>query len=44
MRTGLLVAAAGMMLSPVLMAASPLARLGRALPAGPGRAAGPPSA
>ncbi|MFI1933785.1 MFS transporter [Streptomyces sp. NPDC020328] len=33
LRTGLLVAAAGMMLSPVLMAASPLARLGRVLPA-----------
>ncbi|MFD7383752.1 MFS transporter [Streptomyces anulatus] len=32
LRTGLLVAAAGMMLSPVLMAASPLARLGRVLP------------
>ncbi|MFJ7415820.1 MFS transporter [Streptomyces sp. NPDC098077] len=32
-RTGLLVTAAGMMLSPVLMAASPLARLGRELPA-----------
>ncbi|WIY74985.1 MFS transporter [Streptomyces anulatus] len=33
LRTGLLVTAAGMMLSPVLMAASPLARLGRVLPA-----------
>ncbi|MDQ0771879.1 MFS family permease [Streptomyces aurantiacus] len=32
-RTGLLVTAAGMMLSPVLMALSPLARLGRTLPA-----------
>ncbi len=32
LRTGLLVAATGMMLSPVLMAVSPLARLGRALP------------
>ncbi|MFD8405105.1 MFS transporter [Streptomyces anulatus] len=32
LRTGLLVAAAGMMMSPVLMAASPLARLGRVLP------------
>ncbi|EHM26053.1 MFS transporter [Streptomyces anulatus] len=32
LRTGLLVTAAGMMLSPVLMAASPLARLGRLLP------------
>ncbi|MFF3504503.1 MFS transporter [Streptomyces sp. NPDC003247] len=32
LRTGLLVTAAGMMLSPVLMASSPLARLGRALP------------
>ncbi|MFJ6806441.1 MFS transporter [Streptomyces anulatus] len=32
LRTGLLVTAAGMMLSPVLMAASPLARLGRVLP------------
>lgn len=32
-RTSLLVTAAGMMLSPVLMALSPLARLGRALPA-----------
>ncbi|MFC8146457.1 MFS transporter [Streptomyces paradoxus] len=33
LRTGLLVAAAGMMLSPVVMAFSPLARLGRRLPA-----------
>jgi MFS family permease len=33
LRTSLLVTAAGMMLSPVLMALSPLARLGRALPA-----------
>ncbi|MEV5428236.1 MFS transporter [Streptomyces sp. NPDC052701] len=33
-RTSLLVTAAGMMLSPVVMASSPLARLGRALPAG----------
>ncbi|MFC8624350.1 MFS transporter [Streptomyces anulatus] len=33
LRTGLLMTAAGMMLSPVLMAASPLARLGRVLPA-----------
>ncbi|MFH9760473.1 MFS transporter [Streptomyces anulatus] len=33
LRTGLLVTATGMMLSPVLMAASPLARLGRVLPA-----------
>ena len=32
LRTGLLVAAAGMMLSPLLMALSPLARLGRNLP------------
>ncbi|MFJ4989679.1 MFS transporter [Streptomyces sp. NPDC088732] len=32
LRTSLLVTAAGMMLSPVLMALSPLARLGRALP------------
>ncbi|MFF8934441.1 MFS transporter [Streptomyces paradoxus] len=32
LRTGLLVAAAGMMLSPVVMAFSPLARLGRRLP------------
>ncbi|WP_460072613.1 MFS transporter [Streptomyces sp. YKOK-I1] len=32
-RTSLLVAAAGMLLSPVLMALSPLARLGRRLPA-----------
>ncbi|AVH60910.1 MULTISPECIES: MFS transporter [Streptomyces] len=33
LRTSLLVTAAGMMLSPVVMALSPLARLGRALPA-----------
>ncbi|WP_328885084.1 MFS transporter [Streptomyces sp. NBC_00316] len=33
LRTSLLVTAAGMMLSPVLMALSPLARLGRVLPA-----------
>ncbi|MFI1352565.1 MFS transporter [Streptomyces sp. NPDC020898] len=33
LRTSLLVTAAGMLLSPVLMALSPLARLGRALPA-----------
>jgi MFS family permease len=39
LRTGLLVAAAGMMLSPVVMALSPLARLGRELPAPRG---GPP--
>jgi MFS family permease len=32
LRTGLLVTAAGMMLSPVVMALSPLARLGRELP------------
>jgi MFS family permease len=32
LRTGLLAAATGMMLSPVLMALSPLTRLGRALP------------
>ena len=32
LRTGLLVAAAGMLLSPLLMALSPLARLGRDLP------------
>ncbi|MYX71377.1 MFS transporter [Streptomyces sp. SID3915] len=40
-RTGLLVAAAGMLLSPVVMALSPLARLGRTLPAPPGSAAPP---
>ncbi|MFE9311273.1 MFS transporter [Streptomyces sp. NPDC006706] len=34
-RTSLLVTAAGMLLSPVLMALSPLARLGRTLPAPP---------
>ncbi|WP_330351638.1 hypothetical protein [Streptomyces sp. NBC_00582] len=33
LRTGLLVTAAGMMISPTVMAASPLARLGRELPA-----------
>ncbi|MES4901011.1 MFS transporter [Streptomyces sp. NPDC000395] len=33
LRTGLLVTAAGMMLSPVIMTLSPLARLGRKLPA-----------
>lgn len=33
LRTGLLVTAAGMLLSPALMALSPLARLGRTLPA-----------
>ncbi|MFE5091330.1 MFS transporter [Streptomyces sp. NPDC056638] len=33
LRTGLLATAAGMMLSPLLMALSPLARLGRTLPA-----------
>lgn len=43
LRTSLLVTAAGMMLSPVLMALSPLARLGRALPALAGRAADPRS-
>lgn len=36
LRTGLLVTAAGMMLSPVVMALSPLARLGRQLPVSPG--------
>ncbi|MFF7768909.1 MFS transporter [Streptomyces massasporeus] len=35
LRTGLLVTAAGMLLSPVVMALSPLARLGRELPAPP---------
>jgi MFS family permease len=35
LRAGLLVTAAGMMLSPALMASSPLARLGRTLPALP---------
>lgn len=43
LRTSLLVTAAGMMLSPVVMALSPLARLGRALPAIAGRAADPRS-
>ncbi|MFE3142850.1 MFS transporter [Streptomyces scopuliridis] len=42
LRTSLLVTAASMMLSPVVLALSPLARLGRALPAFPGRAADPP--
>jgi predicted MFS family arabinose efflux permease len=42
LRTSLLVTAAGMMLSPVLMSLSPLARLGRALPVA-GRAADPRS-
>ncbi|MFJ2213402.1 MFS transporter [Streptomyces sp. NPDC101062] len=42
LRTSLLATAAGMMLSPVALALSPLARLGRALPAVPGRAADPP--
>ncbi|MEU9577539.1 MFS transporter [Streptomyces chilikensis] len=41
LRTGLLVAAAGMLLSPALMALSPLARLGRTLPA---RRDAPPTA
>ncbi|MFJ6634739.1 MFS transporter [Streptomyces sp. NPDC091376] len=36
LRTSLLVTAAGMMLSPLLMTLSPLARLGRMLPAAPG--------
>ncbi|MFJ4240440.1 MFS transporter [Streptomyces iakyrus] len=40
LRTGLLVAAAGMMLSPVVMALSPLARLGRELPTPRGGPAG----
>ncbi|MDT0342870.1 MFS transporter [Streptomyces litchfieldiae] len=35
LRAGLLVTAAGMLLSPLLMALSPLARLGRTLPAAP---------
>ncbi|MEU8471484.1 MFS transporter [Streptomyces sp. NPDC029006] len=43
LRTSLLVTAAGMMLSPALMALSPLARLGRALPELAGRAAEPGS-
>ncbi|MGC9538355.1 MFS transporter [Streptomyces sp. UG1] len=42
LRTGLLVTAAGMMLSPVVMALSPLARLGRELP--PAQDAAPPTA
>ncbi|MFD8236580.1 MFS transporter [Streptomyces sp. NPDC059696] len=37
LRTGLLVTAAGMLLSPLVMALSPLARLGRRLPSPPGR-------
>ncbi|MFJ7342719.1 MFS transporter [Streptomyces sp. NPDC101110] len=41
LRTGLLVTATGMMLSPGVMALSPLGRLGRQLPAPPG---GPPMA
>lgn len=41
LRTGLLVTAAGMMLSPLVMAFSPLARLGRELPAAKD---GPPAA
>ncbi|MFF2330896.1 MULTISPECIES: MFS transporter [unclassified Streptomyces] len=43
LRTSLLVTAAGMTLSPALMALSPLARLGRALPAPAERAADPRS-
>ncbi len=43
LRTSLLVTAAGMMSSPVVMALSPLARLGRVLPALAGRAGGPRS-
>ncbi|WP_164540640.1 MFS transporter [Streptomyces abyssomicinicus] len=42
LRTGLLVTAAGMLLSPALMALSPLARLGRTLPAPPPSATAPP--
>ncbi|EDY59349.1 MFS transporter [Streptomyces sp. SID5470] len=42
LRTSLLVTAAGMLLSPVVMALSPLARLGRTLPE-PARHAGPTS-
>ncbi|WP_405359192.1 MFS transporter [Kitasatospora sp. NBC_00085] len=38
LRSSLLVTAAGMLLSPVLMALSPLARLGRTLPLPPGEA------
>lgn len=41
LRTSLLVTATGMLLSPVLMALSPLARLGRILPAPPEPAADP---
>nr|WP_280876956.1 MFS transporter [Streptomyces pseudovenezuelae] len=43
LRTSLLVTAAAMLLSPVLMALSPLARLGRTLPAPAGCAAAPRS-
>ncbi|MFD9001544.1 MFS transporter [Streptomyces sp. NPDC059582] len=43
LRTSLLVTAAGMLLSPGLMALSPLARLGRALPARAGHADDPRS-
>ncbi|WSC96696.1 MFS transporter [Streptomyces sp. NBC_01754] len=42
LRAGLLAAVAGMTLSPVLMALSPLARLGRSLPAPASPPAGPP--
>ncbi|WP_367669546.1 MFS transporter [Streptomyces sp. DT2A-34] len=42
LRTSLLVTAAGMMLSPVVMALSPLARLGRELPASHDAPHGPP--
>lgn len=42
LRTSLLVTAAGMMLSPVVMALSPLARLGRALPASQDMSEGAP--
>ncbi|GJF33671.1 MFS transporter [Kitasatospora sp. NE20-6] len=42
LRTGLLATAAGMMLSPVVMALSPLARLGRTLPAPQDAPAQPP--
>nr|WP_224058696.1 MFS transporter [Streptomyces kanamyceticus] len=45
LRTGLLAAASGMLLSPVVMALSPLARLGRTLtgPGGPTAPTGPPA-
>lgn len=43
LRTSLLVTATGMMLSPALMALSPLTRLGRALPALAERASDPRS-